>query len=205
MLELDHVLSFVEPGGDWAERLERAGWTLDAGTTHPGQGTRNRRCRWGAGYLELVWVHDLAEASAHRLRLDRRARWHQSGASPFGFVFRGRFPEPIASECWTYAPDPAFRFSVHRHCEERPEQPLLVCMQLDDDACHARGAMIAGHAGPARTLTRAVLATAHPTPPGWAGLPLLLRTVTAAAPHLTLVFGEGAGTTEVTDQLRIEA
>ena len=28
MLELDHVLCFVEPGADWVERLERAGWTL---------------------------------------------------------------------------------------------------------------------------------------------------------------------------------
>ena len=204
MLELDHLLCFVEPGDDWADRLQRAGWALDAGSTHPGQGSRNRRLAWGAAYLELVWVHDLAEAAAHPLRLDRRARWRATRASPFGFAFRGHFPEPLSAQCWSYQPDPAFRFSIHRDNEERPEQPLLLCMELDEAACRERGEMISSHARPVRTLSRALHAAALPLPPAWTGLPVPLEPRTAPVPHLTLTFGTGGPLTEVTPLLRLE-
>ena len=204
MLELDHVLCFVEPGEDWADRLRRAGWDLDAGSTHPGQGSRNRRCPWGSGYLELVWVHDLAEAAAHPLRLDRRARWHETRASPFGFAFRGRFPPILAAQCWTYAPDPAFRFSIHRDNEERPELPLLICMELDDAACLERREMIAGHSGTVRTLTRIDHVAPVPLPPGWPELPLPLSSVGGPAPRLTIQFGAGGTGIDVTPELRLE-
>ena len=57
-VELDHVFCMVTSDDDWAARLAQAGWRLDAGSTHAGQGTRNRRLRWADCYLELLWVHD---------------------------------------------------------------------------------------------------------------------------------------------------
>ena len=61
-MELDHVFCLVDPDDDWAARLGGAGWLLDAGSFHAGQGTRNRRLRWAGCYLELLWVHDVVEA-----------------------------------------------------------------------------------------------------------------------------------------------
>ena len=72
-MELDHVFCMVNPDDDWAARLAAAGWRLDAGMTHAGQGSRNRRLRWPGCYLELLWVHDHVEARQNQLRLDRRA------------------------------------------------------------------------------------------------------------------------------------
>jgi hypothetical protein len=204
MLELDHVLCFVEPGGDWADRLTRAGWGLDAGSTHPGQGSRNRRCPWGSGYLELIWVHDLGEAAAHPLRLDRRARWQQTRASPFGFGFRGHFPPTLGAQCWTYAPDPALRFSIHRDNAERPELPLLFCMDLDDAACLERRERVTGHAATVHGLTHVDHAAPVALPPGWADLPLPLSSTPGPAPRLTLRFGAGGAGIDVTAELRLE-
>jgi len=204
MLELDHVLCFVEPEGDWPERLERAGWALDAGSAHPGQGSRNRRAPWGTGYLELIWVHDLAEAAAHPLRLDRRARWRETRASPFGFAFRGRLPPSLSAQCWIYAPEPALRFSIHRDNEERPEQPLLVCMDLDDGACLERRERIAGQARTVRALARIEHVAPLMIPPTWAELPLPLTGVPGLAPRLTLRFGDGGEGIDVTPELRLE-
>src|SRR4051795_11594990 len=90
MLELDHVFCMVPPAGDWARQLSERGWVLDAGTRHEAQGTRNRRLVWAGQYLELVWIEDPAAARANPLRLDRRAEWAATGASPFGVGLRGR-------------------------------------------------------------------------------------------------------------------
>src|ERR1041385_4123849 len=46
MLELDHIFCMVPEGGEWASRAEKAGWLLDQGMAHSGQGTRNRRLPW---------------------------------------------------------------------------------------------------------------------------------------------------------------
>ena len=69
LLELDHVFCMVSEPGQAARRLDEDGWMLDAGQTHHGQGTRNRRLAWAEQFLELVWVIDAAEAGANPLRL----------------------------------------------------------------------------------------------------------------------------------------
>ena len=102
MLELDHVFCFVPPDGDWAGRIAAAGWSLDAGTSHEGQGTRNRRLVLARQYLELVWVEDGDAARSNPLRLDRRADWARSGASPFGFGFRGLLELEEQPDFWPY-------------------------------------------------------------------------------------------------------
>lgn len=102
MLELDHVLCMVDPEDAWAERLTAAGWELDAGMSHPGQGIRNRRLVLAGHYLELAWIEDRAEARANSLRLDRRADWATTGASPFGIGLRGRLLPEEEPALWLY-------------------------------------------------------------------------------------------------------
>ncbi|HEU4951010.1 MAG TPA: hypothetical protein VFT46_03620 [Holophagaceae bacterium] len=130
-LELDHVFCMVDPGGGWASRLEAGGWILDVGTAHPGQGTRNRRLLWSHRFLEFLWVEDRGEAAAHPLRLDRRADWRETGASPFGFGLRGRLPEEDLPQFWLYEPPyaPGARLWIHRGNEEDPGQPFLFVME----------------------------------------------------------------------------
>ena len=99
-LRLDHVFCFVADPAEAVARIEAGGWELDAGITHPGQGTRNRRLVFAEQYLELIWVHDPAEAAANPLRLDRRAAWEETGASPLGLAFLGR-PDDVAG-FWLY-------------------------------------------------------------------------------------------------------
>jgi hypothetical protein len=119
----------VAPDGDWAERLARAGWSLDEGTAHAGQGTRNRRVRWADSYLELVWVEHRAEAEANRVRLDRRADWHTTGASPFGFGFRGELPDGDRPDYWLYE-DLGIPIWIHRDNELVPERPLVFVLPV---------------------------------------------------------------------------
>jgi hypothetical protein len=45
MLELDHIFCLVNNLDRAADRLGRDGWTMDGGSVHSGQGTRNRRIR----------------------------------------------------------------------------------------------------------------------------------------------------------------
>ena len=68
-MELDHVLCMVGPEEDWADRLTEAGWVLDAGSAHPGQGTRNRRLVLHASYLELLWVERLHSVRQSFIRI----------------------------------------------------------------------------------------------------------------------------------------
>jgi Glyoxalase-like domain len=128
-VELDHVFCLVNPDGDWAARLGGAGWQLDAGSVHAGQGTRNRRVRWPGCYLELLWVHDVLEARRNPLRLDRRADWERTGASPFGIGMRGRLSEGEAVDYWRYdgLPMPVW---VHRDNEEAPERPFVFVLEV---------------------------------------------------------------------------
>jgi hypothetical protein len=112
------------PDGDWAQRLAGAGWSLDEGTAHPGQGTRNRRLIFAANYLELVWVADGAEAAANPVRLDRRADWRTTGASPFGFGFRGELAEEDLGDYWLYEAL-GIPIWIHRDNEQAPERPLV--------------------------------------------------------------------------------
>jgi hypothetical protein len=102
VLELDHVFCMVTELRQAVRRLEDDGWVLDAGQVHRGQGTRNRRLVWHDHFFELLWVTDVAEARANPLRLDRRADWSATGASPFGLAFRGRLDAAQHDEFWLY-------------------------------------------------------------------------------------------------------
>jgi len=93
--ELDHLLVWVDVGGPEAERLAAFGLTEGAPNTHPGQGTACRRFFFGNAYLELVWVHDPAEARGEPSDLTQIwPRWtgRRTGASPFGLGLRPSQP-----------------------------------------------------------------------------------------------------------------
>jgi hypothetical protein len=123
-LQLDHIFCMVEPDEPWVQLLERAGWLLDRGSRHPGQGTSNRRVCWAEQYLELLWVHDVTEARTNALRLDRRAAWRETGASPFGVCLRG---SPQASTLAVFRAYDELGFRLWIHCDnwDRPERPML--------------------------------------------------------------------------------
>jgi len=128
MLEFDHVFCMVTPDGEAARLLERNGWLLDAGTAHAGQGTRNRRLWWPEQFLELLWVADSDEARSNQLRLDVRADWVSSGASPFGIALRGSLPENRARDFWPYD-ELGPRIWVHQDNERAPQRPLVFILE----------------------------------------------------------------------------
>jgi len=122
MLEIDHLFCFVDPGADWASRARDAGWVLDQGIEHAGQGTRNRRLWLPEQYLEFIWLSSRADAANNPLRLDRRADWRTTGACPFGIGLRGQLDEDLRSEFWSYRPPyaPEACIWVHRSNEAAP-------------------------------------------------------------------------------------
>jgi hypothetical protein len=136
-LELDHVFCMVAPDRSAARRLEAAGWLLDAGTEHPGQGTRNRRLAWADCYFELLWVSDPEQARANPLRLDRRGDWPRSGASPVGIGLRGQLTEADAGDYWLYDAL-GLPIWVHRDNERAPQRPLVFVLEIPDDALQSR-------------------------------------------------------------------
>ena len=122
-----------------ARRLEDDGWVLDAGQAHRGQGTRNRRLAWPEQFFELLWVTDAAEARANPLRLDRRADWTTTGASPFGLAFRGPIDPVDSDDFWLYdllGP----RIWIHRDNERCPDRPLVFVLETAEEEMAQRRA-----------------------------------------------------------------
>ena len=117
MMELDHIFCFVHPEGDWARRAEEAGYVLDDGIEHEGQGTRNRRLWFAEHYLEFVWISSPAQAAANPLRLDQRR-------CPFGIGLRGQLTGEQRTPFWPYRPPYALDATIWIH-EATPDQPFV--------------------------------------------------------------------------------
>ena len=110
---------------------------LDAGQAHHGQGTRNRRLAWREQFFELVWITDAAEAGANPLRLDRRADWTSTRASPIGLAFRGQIESAHHDEFWLYdALGP--RIWIHRDNERFPERALIFVLEAGEEQMEQR-------------------------------------------------------------------
>ena len=108
-LSLDHVFVLCAAGGPEAETLARCGLEEGPSNTHPGQGTACRRFFFHNAYLELLWVHDAADARSEAVagtRIWERWAGREEGASPFGIVMRLAGPAgaqlPFAT--WVYRP-----------------------------------------------------------------------------------------------------
>jgi hypothetical protein len=188
MLEVDHVFVLVDDGAAAAARAQAAGWVLDDGIAHEGQGSRNRRLWLEDQYLELLWVHDRAEAAANPLRLDRRADWRTTGASPFGFALRGeiRDKQPF----WPYRPSFAQGETIWI-LRAPEEEPLVFAFE------GVRGKRPAPRNAAALRSVRVAAPVA---------LPLVLATVDPAVtwrpaetPHLDVVVGGGAARHEISE------
>ena len=189
-LELDHVFCMVGNLDEVASRVEDAGWMLDSGSVHSGQGTRNRRLVWPERYLELVGITDRREASANRMRMDRRADWTSTGASPFGFGLRGELAAADRSDYWLYD-DLGIRIWVHRDNEQAPERPLVFVLEMNEAHLVERRARLRGaDRGGLRGSLDAihVQANAPARLPICAGPPV---TQSRGAPQLELVAGRG--------------
>ena len=105
-MQVDHVFVMCDVGAPEAEALARLGLREGPPNTHPGQGTACRRFFFLDTYLELVWVHDEAEARSEGVaptRLWERWSGRHAGACPFGIVLRdGRDAPPWST--WPYRP-----------------------------------------------------------------------------------------------------
>ena len=203
MLELDHVFCMVSDPNQAARRLEHDGWVLDAGQTHRGQGTRNRRLLWPQQYFELLWLSDAAEARASPLRLDRRADWTTTGASPFGLGFRGQIEPADADEFWLYdALGP--RIWIHRDDERCPRRPLVFVLEADDEEMQRRrerrGSMsgTVAHRRPGELREVRLQGPSAPSLPPFEGPPIRCE----PGPHLLqLVVGSERSALSVSDVL----
>jgi hypothetical protein len=130
--EIDHIFVCTSVGAPEARRLIDFGLTEGAPNTHPGQGTANRRFFFRNVMLELLWIHDSAEANSpvtRRTRLFDRWRDRAAGACPFGFCFRstdGSDDPPFAT--WPYTPSylpPSMVFHVGGNSDRLAEPMLL--------------------------------------------------------------------------------
>jgi hypothetical protein len=201
VLELDHVFCLVTDPGRAAIRLEDDGWVLDAGQAHPGQGTRNRRLAWPGLFFELLWVTARAEARANPLRLDRRADWATTGASPVGLAFRGRLDPPERGEFWLYDAL-GFAILIHHDNERAPERPLVLVLETDDQGMERRRrrSTATTHSRPGTLREIRVHSPSPPSLPPYAGPPI----THVPGPHrLELVTAPNGSPRQITDALII--
>jgi hypothetical protein len=109
-LELDHIFVACASNAPEGDALAQLGLIEGSRNTHPGQGTANRRYFFENFMLELLWVANVDEAtgSSQNLRTRLYERWSRrnSGACPFGLVFRqaGDAPSPAPFRTWSYKP-----------------------------------------------------------------------------------------------------
>lgn len=106
--EIDHLFVCAAVGAPEAQRVIEFGLSEGTSNTHPGQGTSNRRFFFHNAMLELLWLHDEAEArSADTASTRLFERWtrRNTGACPFGFCFRSGAPAAAPPfPTWDYAP-----------------------------------------------------------------------------------------------------
>jgi hypothetical protein len=98
-LELDHIFIFVSKDAPERETLTRLGLRTDGHVArHTGQGTASIGFIFENAYLELLWVENQdefqASCSAAGGDFCDRARWRETGASPFGIGLRNRCADP---------------------------------------------------------------------------------------------------------------
>lgn len=116
MLELDHVIAFL-PGPPEPP----AGFFLDEGTRHAGQGTRNRRVRFPRHYVELLWIEEPGvEDLGFAARCAREAY-------PYGVVLRGTLPD---GDWRRHTVPDGPTLAIH---QGTPDMPFLAVAELSDE------------------------------------------------------------------------
>lgn len=108
--ELDHVFVCANLGGAEATQLVELGLTQGPSGAHQGQGTANQCFLFHNAYLELIWVHDEADARSpltEKTRLFERWNGRADGACPFGICLRPTRPSSVSGPPfagWDYLP-----------------------------------------------------------------------------------------------------
>ena len=108
---LDHIFVCTSVGAPEAKALLDAGFVEGSRNVHPGQGTSNRRFFFNHGFLELLWVHDEAEATSTRTEPTKLwERWSSRAgqANPFGICFSSRSESELVLPFATWAYEPAY-------------------------------------------------------------------------------------------------
>lgn len=132
-LEFDHLFIFTTVEAPELDHLLALGLTEGTRNVHPGQGTANRRVFFHNAFLEFLWVHDPAETQREGIRpvgFWERHRYRQTGASPFGLLFRpARAGEPasLPFATWAYRPPylpPGLQIDLGQN-SARLTEPLL--------------------------------------------------------------------------------
>jgi Glyoxalase-like domain len=108
MHAIDHLFVFCRPQAPELTTLQAHGLLPGLRRDHPGQGTANVCIGFADAYLELLWLADETAARDPHVKplgLQERARWRETGASPFGIAVR---PEPAGAAPpfvpWDYRP-----------------------------------------------------------------------------------------------------
>jgi hypothetical protein len=108
MHAIDHVWVFCDLDAPEQQALIDAGLLAGARRQHGGQGTANVCFGFGNSYLELLWLQDEGAARdrvVKPLGLHERARWRETGSSPFGVCVRSDGTgEPPPFPSWDYRP-----------------------------------------------------------------------------------------------------
>jgi hypothetical protein len=160
---------------------------------------------WPEQFFELLWVIDRAEARANPLRLDRRADWAATGASPVGLGFRGVVDAADSDAFWLYdALGP--RIWIHRDNERAPQRPLVFVLEATEHELRRRrlrGASSAvAHRRPGALREVRVRAPEAPALPPFEG-PAIIHT--EGSHLLELVVGDGDVARHVADNLIVRA
>ncbi|PZV07016.1 MAG: hypothetical protein DCF32_08375 [Leptolyngbya sp.] len=108
--ELDHLFICTAPNAPAAEQLVQFGLVEGRSNRHAGQGTANRCFFFHNLMLELLWVHNAAEAQSEVTRptyLWERWAGRSQNACPFGLCLRpieGQVHEVLPFPSWDYQP-----------------------------------------------------------------------------------------------------
>ena len=175
-------------------------------TSAPGAGDAKPALEVAEQFFELLWVTDSAEARSNPLRLDRRADWTATGASPFGLALRGQLDPAHGDEFWLYdALGP--RIWIHRDNERIPERPLVFVLEAAEEEMEQRRSRVrmsepAAHRRPGELREVRVHGPSAPFLPPFAGPSI----VYVQGPHLLeLVVGDAGSARPVSDGLMIRS
>jgi len=107
--ELDHIFLMTAMDSPSGDRLIKSGLVEGSSNIHPGQGTANRRFFFRNAMVELLWVHNPAEAQSEiteKMRLWERWQGRENPQiCPFGICLRSvEKSGAIAFPTWDYRP-----------------------------------------------------------------------------------------------------
>jgi hypothetical protein len=103
-VEFDHIFICTDIGAPVADQLISLGLQEGSSRIHVGQGTTNRCFFFHNAMLELLWIHDHAEAQSEVIQRTRLwERWAgRDQFCPLGICLRST--EPVIFANWDYRP-----------------------------------------------------------------------------------------------------